>query len=65
MADRYTLRTTHKETAMQAWNVYLNGKLMDTVFYDPDCKKDYVLNGLINHDGYDPAITIKKKNKYK
>lgn len=50
---------------MQAWNVYLNGKLMDTVFYDPDCKKDYVLNGLINHDGYDPAITIKKKNKYK
>ena len=47
----------------QAWDVYLGGKLIDTVFYDPDCEKDYVLDGLINHDGYDPEITIKRGNR--
>ncbi len=49
----------------QAWNVYLNGKKIETVFWDKDVKKDRVLHGLINHDGYDPAITIRKDNKYK
>jgi len=43
---------------MQAWNVYLNGKLIDTVFYVRDCDADYVRRGLVNHDGYDPAITV-------
>lgn len=44
---------------MKAWNVYLNGKLIDTVFFDRDCDKDYVLDSLINHDGYHPNIKIK------
>lgn len=48
----------------QAWNVYLNGKLIDTVFYDKDCDADYVRRGLIEHDGYNPAITVRKNNKY-
>ena len=43
-----------------AWNVYLNGKLIDTVFYDADCDADYVRRGLINHDGYDPRIVVRK-----
>lgn len=43
-----------------AWNVYLHGKLIDTVFYDADCGEDYVYNGLVYHDGYDAAISIRK-----
>lgn len=50
---------------MQAWNVYLDGKKIDTVFYDSDCSADYVLRGLIDHDGYNSAITVKRCNKYK
>jgi hypothetical protein len=42
------------------WNVYLNGKLIDSVPYTEDCDHDYVLRGLIDHDGYNPGITIKK-----
>lgn len=47
---------------MQAWNVYLNGKLINTVFYGVNCDKDYVLDGLINHDGMNPAIIIRRSN---
>jgi hypothetical protein len=45
---------------MKEIKVYLNGKLIDTVFYDSDCDNDYILNGLINHDGYHPNIKIKE-----
>ena len=45
----------------QAWNVYLNGKLIDTVFYTPDCDADYVRTGLINHDGYHSGIIVRKR----
>ena len=45
---------------MQAWNVYLNGKRIDTVFFMKDCDKDYILRSLINHDGYNPCIKIRK-----
>ena len=41
------------------WNVYLKGKLIDSVPYDENCDRDYVLKGLIDHDGYDPRITIR------
>ena len=50
---------------MQAWNVYLNGKCIDTVFYQSSCDADYVRSGLIGHDGYDSAITVRRCNKYK
>ncbi len=50
--------------AHQAWKVTLNGKNIDTVFYDDDCDADYVKRGLVNHDGYDPNITVSKDNKY-
>lgn len=43
-----------------AWNVYLNGKLIDTVFFMPDCDADYVRNSLTNHDGYDSRIVVRK-----
>lgn len=43
-----------------AWTVTLNRKNIDTVFFDKDCDKDYVRNALINHDGYDPAIKVRR-----
>jgi hypothetical protein len=42
------------------WKVFLKGKHIDTVFFDADCSKDYVLRSLISHDGYNPDITIKR-----
>lgn len=48
---------------MQAWNVYLNGKLIDTVFFNKNCDKDYVKDSLINHDGYDYDINVRRANK--
>jgi hypothetical protein len=48
---------------MTAWNVYLSGKLIDTVFYDDDCDADYVRRGLVDHDGYNPGITVRRRLK--
>lgn len=45
---------------MQAWNVYLHGKLIDTVFYAKRCDADYVRRSLIDHDGYDARITVRR-----
>lgn len=45
---------------MQAWNVYLRGKLIDTVFYNRDCDAEYVRASLIDHDGYDARITVRR-----
>ena len=49
---------------MQAWNVYLNGKLIDTVFYNESCTLDYVRRGLIEHDGYSLLIIVRKAGKF-
>ena len=43
-----------------SWNVYLDRKLIDTVFYTKNCDADYVRRSLIDHDGYDSGITVKK-----
>ena len=43
---------------MNEWNVYLNGRHINTVFCTTDCDRDYVRSSLINHDGYDPNITV-------
>ena len=48
----------------QAWNVYLNGRVIDTVFFDADCVRDYVYRALVNHDGYDSRINVFKTKKY-
>lgn len=44
--------------ATRAWDVFNNGKWIDTVFYTPNCDAEYVLTSLINHDGYDPSIQV-------
>lgn len=43
-----------------AWDVILNGKVLDTVWYTKDCDADYVRRSLINHDGYNPNITVRR-----
>lgn len=51
--------------AHQGWSVFLNGSKIDTVFYTPDSDADYVRRSLIDHDGYDSRITVRKDNKYR
>jgi hypothetical protein len=43
---------------MTAWHVYLNGKRIDTVFYESAMTRSEVLESLIKHDGYSPNIII-------
>ena len=43
-----------------AYNVYLRGKLIDTVFQSGMSTVDEVKRSLINHDGYDAAIRVTK-----
>ena len=47
---------------MEAFNVYLNGKLIDTILYHKSNKEtcEEVKRSLVNHDGYDPSIVVKK-----
>jgi hypothetical protein len=46
----------------QAWDVFLNGKNIDTVFYSEGAKvdADEVKRSLVDHDGYDANIVVKK-----
>jgi len=43
-----------------AWDVWLNGRCVNTVWFNPDCDADYVRDSLVNHDGYDPDIEVRK-----
>lgn len=45
---------------MQTFHVYLHGKYIDTVFYVPGFTAEDVRRSLINHDGYDSRITVRK-----
>jgi hypothetical protein len=48
-------------TKMQAYDVYLNGKCIDTVFFNKKgIDAEYVKSALINHDGYDDRIIVRK-----
>ena len=44
----------------KAFNVYLNGKLIDTVWFT-GYTADEARESLINHDGYDSRIKITAK----
>ena len=45
---------------MTAWDIYLYGQLIDTVFYHTDIKPVEVRRDLIDHDGMSKYIKIKK-----
>lgn len=43
-----------------AFDVFLNGKRIDTVFYNAGMTADEVKRSLVNHDGYDSAIDVER-----
>ena len=43
---------------MNAWDVWSNGKMIDTVWYLRSISADTVCQSLINHDGYPGDITV-------
>lgn len=51
---------------MQAWDVVLNGEVIDTVFWNAKADggatitAEEVKDSLINHDGYDSRIVVRK-----
>jgi hypothetical protein len=49
--------------SQQAFDVYLNGRCIDTVFYSASANvdADEVKRSLVGHDGYDPAIVVRKR----
>lgn len=42
------------------WNVYLDGHCIDTCWFDADCDADYVRRALVEHDGYDRRIRVRR-----
>ena len=50
---------------MQAFDVYLKSKLIDTVYYQDSFTKDDVRISLITHDNYDTNIRVSKRRKLK
>ena len=56
-------KASKQRNSMIAWNVYLRGRRIDTIFYQPDYTADEIRRALIGHDGYDPAIKVKKQPK--
>lgn len=63
-AARHYGRALRKPVRRQrAFNVYLNGENIDTVFYSSgtNVDADEVKRSLINHDGYDSGITVEEE----
>jgi hypothetical protein len=52
---------------MKTFDVYLDGKKIDTVFYSENVNVDAaeVKQSLINHDGYNVRIKVKAAKKKK
>ncbi len=48
---------------MRFWNVYLNGRLIDTVHMSAKDDAKDVYKSLVDHDGYDPRIKVCKARK--
>lgn len=44
-----------------SWKVSLHGKQIDTVFFTSDMTAEEVKRSLVNHDGYDPRIVVRKQ----
>jgi hypothetical protein len=55
---------SREQSRHQAFDVFLNGRNIDTVFYSRDAKmtNDEVKRSLVNHDGYNPAIIVRAVN---
>ena len=45
---------------MQWWNVYLYGRVIDEIPFDASYDAIDVYKSLVEHDGYDSRIAVKK-----
>ena len=45
-----------------AWLVLRGGRLIDTVYFTPDCDAEYVRRALVEHDGYPADITVRRRS---
>ena len=43
---------------MREWDVYLEGYVIDTVFFTRDMTEGEIYNSLVYHDGYDEDIDL-------
>ena len=41
----------------------LNGKHIDSVQYTADCAAEYVRRSLVERDGYDPGIAVRRARR--
>lgn len=45
---------------MNAWNIYLNNRIFDVGFFTGNCDSQYIKWSLVNHDGYDSRIIVRR-----
>ena len=50
-----------KKIRTGTFDVYLNGKLIDTIFCSDSMTKEEAKDGLVNHDGYNPNISLRHR----
>jgi len=61
VAAAKTKAAGHPQTG---WDVYLNGKWIEKVFYDADMTDaEEIKKSLVNHDGFNPGIVVRKEKK--
>jgi hypothetical protein len=58
--DSDQLMKVSENNPSQGWDVFLRGKKIDTVFYSGKNTAADIKRSLVDHDGYDPAITVRK-----
>lgn len=66
---KHPAKKLHKESVdltegADAFDVYLNGKHIDTVWFTGYTAEE-AYRSLVNHDGYDPGITVRRERKKK
>lgn len=54
-------RARHNPVKKSGFKVYLDGSLIDTVYFDNEMTPEEVKRSLVNHDGYDSRIRVKRR----
>jgi hypothetical protein len=60
LANIPELVDSHDRPRMAEWQVFLRGEVIDTVFYHVIKSGQEVRQDLVEHDGYDPGITLRR-----
>jgi hypothetical protein len=50
----------YRKNPQARWHVFLNGELLDTVYFDQDMDADQVKRALVNHDGFSDRIVVQQ-----